>query len=549
LAAAAPALRSGAAEGCILCAEKRLAAGKIDDAIAIYDLVRGQTDLPKQRIREATRGAILARKAAGVPLLVELLRSADKRMFQLGLTVARELPGQETTDALAAELAQASPERQSLLIPAIADRGGATALAAVLQAAKSGPDAVKLTAAEVLHRLGDVSCVPLLLELAVSENPALAKTASRTLAGLAGKEVDDEIIAQLPQAKGKVRLVLLQLVGDRMLTAAIPQATQAASDADLQVRLQALATLGAAVEFKDLSVLIERVAATPEKAEEAKAAEDALKAACQRMPDSEACAAKLVAAMATAKVPAKINLLAVLTAVGGQKALEAVAAAAADPNADIQDAGSRLLGQWMTLDAAPVLLSLAKSAADTKYEVRAVRAYIRLVRQFPMPDEERSKMCRTAMAIAKRDAEKKLVLDVLARYPSQEGLVLAAEAAQSDSLKADARKTVLVIVQKIRGNSPQVQQILSHLGQERVKIEILKAEYGAQGKVSDVTALLRRSVHGLPLLILKGSSYNEAFGGDPAPGVPKELKIEYRLNGKAGKATFAENATVLLPNP
>ena len=51
------------------------------------------------------------------------------------------------------------------------------------------------------------------------------------------------------------------------------------------------------------------------------------------------------------------------------------------------------------------------------------------------------------------------------------------------------------------------------------------------------------------MLILKGASYNEAFGGDPAPGVPKELKIEYRLNGKAGKATFAENATIILPNP
>ena len=127
LAAAAPAVRSAAAQGCILGAEKRLAAGKVDEAIAIYDLVRGKTDLPKQRIREATRGAILARKAAGVPLLVELLRAADKQMFQLGLTVARELPGQETTDALAAELARATPERQSPLILAIADRGGATA--------------------------------------------------------------------------------------------------------------------------------------------------------------------------------------------------------------------------------------------------------------------------------------------------------------------------------------------------------------------------------------------------------------------------------------
>ena len=39
-----------------------------------------------------------------------------------------------------------------------------------------------------------------------------------------------------------------------------------------------------------------------------------------------------------------------------------------------------------------------------------------------------------------------------------------------------------MIVQKIGGNSPQIQQILAHLGQKRVKIEILKAEYGARRK-------------------------------------------------------------------
>jgi 2-oxo-4-hydroxy-4-carboxy--5-ureidoimidazoline (OHCU) decarboxylase len=338
-------------------------------------------------------------------------------------------------------------------------------------------------------------------------------------------------------------------VGDRLLTAAMPEVIKASSDPDLAVRLQALTTLGYAVEFKDLSVLIDRVAAAPEKAEEAKAAEAALKTACQRMPDADACAAKVIAAMGAAKVPARINLLEVLTALGGKKALEAVAVAAADSNGDIQDASSRLLGKWMTLDAAPVLANLAKSASDAKYEVRSVRAYIRLVRQFPMPEEKRAEMCRTAMAIAKRDAEKKLVLEVLQRYPSLAGLQLASEAAKTSSLKPDATKAVVVIVQKIGGNSPQIQQILTQVGQKQVKIEILKAEYGAGEKRKDVTDLVRQSVHGFPLLVLKGSNYNGAFGGDPAPGKPKELKVDYCLNGKKGKAAFAENATIILPNP
>ena len=237
--------------------------------------------------------------------------------------------------------------------------------------------------------------------MAVDQNPDLAAAAVESLSGMSGKQVDAEIVARLPKAEGKVRLLLLQLVGDRMLTKAIPEVIKAASDPDLQVRLQALATLGYAIEFKDLSVLIGRVAVAPENVEEAKAAGIALRTACQRMPDTEACAAQLAAAMGVAKIQPRIHLLETLAALGGKKALEAVAAAAADSSDEMQNAATRLLGKWMTLDAAPVLATLAQSPSCVKYQVRLVRAYIRLMRQFPMPNEDRIKMCRTAMAIAK----------------------------------------------------------------------------------------------------------------------------------------------------
>jgi hypothetical protein len=43
--------------------------------------------------------------------------------------------------------------------------------------------------------------------------------------------------------------------------------------------------------------------------------------------------------------------------------------------------------------------------------------------------------------------------------------------------------------------------------------------------------------------------YNAAFGGDPVPNTAKQLKVQYRINGKAGEATFPENAVIDLPNP
>ncbi|NQT37643.1 MAG: hypothetical protein HQ581_09155, partial [Planctomycetes bacterium] len=54
---------------------------------------------------------------------------------------------------------------------------------------------------------------------------------------------------------------------------------------------------------------------------------------------------------------------------------------------------------------------------------------------------------------------------------------------------------------------------------------------------------------GFPLIVLPSGSYNSALGGDPAPGVVKQLRIQYRMNDKAGEVVLAEDATIVLPVP
>src|SRR5262249_34018076 len=103
LAGAPVPVRTAVAEGCVLCAERLLAAGNRDESAALYDLVR-KADVPQQNVLEATRGAILARQSGGIPLLIEQLKSLDQSFFQIGLSTARELPGAEVSTALATEL-------------------------------------------------------------------------------------------------------------------------------------------------------------------------------------------------------------------------------------------------------------------------------------------------------------------------------------------------------------------------------------------------------------------------------------------------------------
>lgn len=546
LASGSAKVRSAVAEGCVLCAERLVAEGNSLEAVACYDAVRG-ADVPTQRIIEATRGAILARNDAGIPLLIEQFRSSDKRFFQLALITAREFPGGEFDKALAAEMARAEPQRAALMIYAMADRKETVVLSAVLTAAAQGPKQVRLAAIDALGRVGDASCLDVLLQVAIEEDKELAQTAKTTLANLASDRVDAQIVALLPNAKGKSYPLLIELVGQRRIDA-VPLLMKALDSSDKAVRAAALAALGETVTLKGLSVLVSQVIASTNP-EDAAVAQQALRAASVRMPDREACAAELAIALNRSPSRTKSTLLEILSDVGGTKALHTLAIAAKDRDPQLQDTASRLLGKWNGVEAAPVLLDLAKTAPDNKYKVRALRGYIGLARKFSMPEPQRVAMCQQAFDTAWQTAEQKLVLDVLKIHPSTAALKFTIAATKIPTLKDEATEATLVIAQKVGAKGVDVRQLLLGVDLADMKLEIIKAEYGNGSTQKDVTAVIRKHAGALPLITLPAASFNASFGGDPVPGVTKRLKIQYRINGKSGEASFAENALIILPVP
>jgi len=324
----------------------------------------------------------------------------------------------------------------------------------------------------------------------------------------------------------------------------------AVDHSDKTVRAAALWALGETVDLKRLSVLISQVI-KPKNADDAAVAQKALKTAAIRMPEREACAAELAAAVdGSSSAPTKTVLLEILGAVGGTKALQAMTAAAKSPDVKLVDAGTRLLGEWASADAAPVLLELTTSAPGEKFQTRALNGYIRIANKLEMPEADRTEMCRKAFAAAKQAGERKKVLDVLKKYPNVENLKLAAQAADEPELKEEATQVAIAIVQKL-GNkaTAEVPEILAKAGLEKVKLEIVKAEYGAGATQKDVTEVLRKHAGDLPLITLPEAGYNASFGGDPVPNTPKKLTIQYKINGKSGEISLAENALILLPMP
>lgn len=460
LASAPAATKSAVAEGCVLAAERLDASGKSADAIAIYDEVR-KADVAKPRVLEATRGAIIARKAEGLPMLVDLLRSPDKAMFNLGLSTAREFPGTEIDKALVAELAQASPSAGALLIAAMADRPATVDKAAIAKAAVSGKKPVRLAAFKAIAQLGDDSALETLLGAATDEDADLANAAKETLADLPSKKIDTKIAEMLPNASGKQFALLLDLVGKRRIEAT-PALMKALQSNDASIRRSALVSLGETVDLKGMSILITQVK-TPKNAEDAAIAQQALKAAAVRMPDREACASTLNAAIAKSSPEVTTFLLELLADVGGETALKSVGAAAKSADGLQQDVATRVLGKWSTVDAAPVLLDLAKTG-PAQFRIRVLRGYIGLARKFKtLSEQERADMCNSALAIATQVDEQKLVLEVCRLHPTFSGLKIAAKAYENPKLKDDAKSVALAIAQKL-GDRADVKDVLAKAG-------------------------------------------------------------------------------------
>jgi HEAT repeat protein len=447
---APPAVRAAIAEGGILCAERMQVDGNNDTAIAIYDVIRSSSDLPKQRILEATRGAIIARGPDGIELLVEQLKSSDKAIFQIAVMTARELAGAEVAKSLAGELAGAPPERASAIVLAIGDRDEKVLPPAVLQAARTGDARVRRAAIEVVGKLGGSSSVGALLEIASGSDRDLSQGAKAALARLSGDGVNAELVRRVSDAKGNSLAILFDTMGQRRINAT-PQLVKAINQSDESVRRAALKALGATAGSKDLVVLIS-AATKPKDSSDTDIAWQALEAASIRMPDREATASELAAAMDRANVATKARLLRILGAMGGAKALATISIAAKSDDAQLQDAGTRVMGEWMTADAAEPLYEIA--ASDHRYKTRALRGYLRIARQLDLPDDERLAMCRKALKIAERPDERKLALDALKRCASAEAIELASALIDDRELRQPAVETAIFIGEKIKSTDP-----------------------------------------------------------------------------------------------
>ena len=448
----APGVVPAVAQGCILCAERFLADGKSAEAVKLYDLVR-QADVPRQKVLEATRGAILARKSDGLPLLLELLRSNDKAMFGLGLRTARELPGREVTEALAAELGRCRPDRQAFLLLALADRGDSAVLPTVLQAARSGPQKLRLVAVGVLDRFGNVSSVPVLLNTAAENDIELTHASLAALARLHGNEVDADFLARLPQSAGRMRQVLIELAMQRRMESALPAIGASLENADAGVRAAAVKAIGALGGDKQIADLV-RLLPSIQTSKERDDIEAALIAISGRR--GAACVPTLLPLPQSDDSALRIIGLHALAGAGGPEALAIVKSAVEDKDETVQDEAVRTLSMWPNnwpedRGVAEPLLALARSGKKSMHQVLGLRGYLQYVKEDnKFKDDEKVARITELLPLLTRPEDKRLAIAAIDAVSTGAALDLLVTFAAEPAIAEEASSALINIANKDR---------------------------------------------------------------------------------------------------
>jgi HEAT repeat protein len=173
---------------------------------------------------------------------------------------------------------------------------------------------------------------------------------------------------------------------------------------------------------------------------------------CPMAGDKNACTRKLVDALSRAGPAVKPALLRTLRVVSGPDAVHAVRGAVDDADKEVHTTAVRVLSEWSSMDAAPLLLELAKNSSAPVDKLLALRGYLGIALQKNVAAQDKLAICRQAAPIIARAEEKRMLLGALGSVARAESLDLIVPCLDDPSVKAEAVAAVMAIAEKRQKN-------------------------------------------------------------------------------------------------
>ncbi len=424
----------------------------------------------------ALRTLVTALQAEALPDLLAMMDREDARLQDAALQRVREISGEAATAQWLNKMQQISPATRARIVTMLGGRGDKSALPALREALRDTNEAVALAAIPALAKLGGKEAAPELLQaLSSTQSTERIGAIKVALLSLPFENNLAQMLELLPNVTAPAKVVLLEVIGSRGAHSAFEAVAARANDDARSVRLAAIRALENVSAANDLARLLDLMLAATSESEtsalqkaivivaaqipEAEKRADAVlmkqKNSSLAQPSNEVAQASVPADKLSALRPAptaeqQTKLLQTLARLGGAKAFEAVLAESKNANAEIRDAAIRALADWPETMALPELLRLAREEKELSYHVLAMRGALRLLEAAEYSFEEKLRLYREAMTLARRVEEKKLALAGLSSVKSLAALDYVSTFFNEDTLSLEAALAAIKIAESER---------------------------------------------------------------------------------------------------
>ena len=455
-------IKSGIAQALLGSIDERLAARDFPAALTIADrlLASPAAELPVAVRQAAFKAKLLGlEKPEAARLALDALSRGPEEMRQPAIGQVTKLFSEAEISPVAALLPKLPESSQVQLISALGDYPKAVALAPVIGCLKSESRPVRLAALRAVAKLADTSNVAVLAQFAAAAKGEEQAAARAGLAVMPGQDIDQAILFQLlASPKDEVKNELIRAIGERRILAGKGLLVAASGSGTPANSAQAARALRAIAGPADIPVLLDVLLETGDESVQDEI-RTTIGVAAQEIPNPEARAAAvkhlLVPETGSAKAPEldmrKRSLLYLaLGNIGDNSSLALLRAALAGGAPEIQDAAVRALSSWPNAAAKEDCLGIAQGSQSLNHKVLALRGYVRMVtlEKYQSP-QTAVRSLKTALDLAARPDEKRLVLGALQDFPSPEALALAESLLTTEGVQAEAQAAVNGIKEKL----------------------------------------------------------------------------------------------------
>ncbi|MCR4395939.1 MAG: HEAT repeat domain-containing protein [Candidatus Saccharicenans sp.] len=395
---------------------------------------------------------ILAAGDNGEREIQAALKSKDELAVQAAVGLIPHFVSQDKIDFYTGLLASLPDNLQVQVAAILANYPVPSARQYLLNlASKSASSAVRTEAIISLGKIGDSSTVEFLAGKAATARGNEKAAAKESLVALRGREVDKKILEILSTSSDQaLRNELLLAACERNIRESREYFLKEAANPSADV---ALISRGLRV-FGDISQAEELLNITYKSDDEAFREEMAgiIAAWAKQSARPDARSSYFRNLLGAEKQPERQALLiSIIGKIGERNSLPLLRGYLKSQEPKIREAAARALTGWPEVEARDDLMLIARSSADLKEKVLAIRGLVRLTasERYRCPEAVVESL-KEIYALCPRAEEKKLVLAAFPDFPCEPGLAFCQSLANDPEVGPEARTAAEKITQRLR---------------------------------------------------------------------------------------------------